>query len=149
MNTNKNMNVRFTIDFINKSIIGTKSSFNKAGKGFGDEYEELAAKMAAHPDFKLVEKEQKHKSTKAKRTYDGLDFDFMEAYIEIQPASEKLKNEYESVKQMAANCGTSKYPLTKKWFLGKFGTEDQPFDMEQARKEIADYRIQQAELAAA
>ena len=149
MNTNKNMNVRFTIDFINKSIIGTKSSFNKAGKGFGAEYEELAAKMAAHPDFKLVEKEQKHKSTKAKRTYDGLDFDFMEAYIEIQPASEKLKNEYESVKQMAANCGTSKYPLTKKWFLGKFGTEDQPFDMEQARKDITDYRIQQAELAAA
>lgn len=149
MNTNKNMNVRFTIDFINKSIIGTKSSFNKAGKGFGAEYEELAAKMAAHPDFKLVEKEQKHKSTKAKRTYDGLDFDFMETYIEIQPASEKLKNEYESVKQMAANCGTSKYPLTKKWFLGKFGTEDQPFDMEQARKAITDYRIQQAELAAA
>ena len=149
MNTNKNMNVRFTIDFINKSIIGTKSSFNKAGKGFGAEYEELAAKMAAHPDFKLVEKEQKHKSTKAKRTYDGLDFDFMEAYIEIQPASEKLKNEYESVKQMAANCGTSKYPMTKKWFLGKFGTEDQPFDMEQARKDITDYRIQQAELAAA
>ena len=149
MNTNKNMNVRFTIDFINKSIIGTKSSFNKAGKGFGAEYEELAAKMAAHPDFELVVKEQKHKSTKAKRTYDGLDFDFMEAYIEMQPASEKLKNEYESVKQMAANCGTSKYPLTKKWFLGKFGTEDQPFDMEQARKEISDYRIQQAELAAA
>ena len=35
------------------------------------------------------------------------------------------------------------------WFLGKFGTEDQPFDMEQARKDITDYRIQQAELAAA
>ena len=111
--------------------------------------EELAAKMAAHPDFKLVVKEQKHKSTKAKRTYDGLDFDFMEAYIEMQTDAQKLKNEYESVKQMAANCGTSKYPLTKKWFLGKFGTEDQPFDMEQARKDITDYRIQQAELAAA
>ena len=149
MNTNKNMNVRFTIDFINKSIIGTKSSFNKAGKGFGAEYEELAAKMAAHPDFKLVEKEQKHKSTKAKRTYDGLDFDFMEAYIEMKTDAQKLKNEYESVKQMAVNCGSSKYPLTKKWFLGKFSTEDQPFDMEQARKEISDYRIQLAELAAA
>ena len=149
MNTNKNMNVHFTINFFDKQIIGTKSSFNKAGKGFGDEHEELAAKMAAHPDFKLVVKEQKHKSTKAKRTYDGLDFDFMEAYIEMQTDAQKLKNEYESVKQMAANCGTSKYPLTKKWFLGKFGTEDQPFDMEQARKEIADYRIQQAELAAA
>ena len=149
MNANENMNVRFTIDFINKTISGTQSSFNKAGKGFGDEYEELAAKMAAHPDFKLVVKEQKHKSTKAKRTYDGLDFDFMEAYIEMQTDAQKLKNEYESVKQMAVNCGSSKYPLTKKWFLGKFGTEDQPFDMEQARKDITDYRIQQAELAAA
>ena len=149
MNTNKNMNVYFTINFFDKQIIGTKSSFNKAGKGFGAEYEELAAKMAAHPDFKLVVKEQKHKSTKAKRTYDGLDFDFMEAYIEMQTDAQKLKNEYESVKQMAVNCGSSKYPLTKKWFLGKFGTEDQPFDMEQARKDITDYRIQQAELAAA
>ena len=149
MNTNKNMNVHFTINFFDKQIIGTKSSFNKAGKGFGAEYEELAAKMAAHPDFKLVVKEQKHKSTKAKRTYDGLDFDFMEAYIEMQTDAQKLKNEYESVKQMAVNCGSSKYPLTKKWFLGKFGTEDQPFDMEQARKDITDYRIQQAELAAA
>ena len=149
MNTNKNMNVHFTINFFDKQIIGTKSSFNKAGKGFGAEYEELAAKMAAHPDFKLVEKEQKHKSTKAKRTYDGLDFDFMEAYIEMQPEAQKLKKEYEAVKEMAEIRCSAKYPLTKKWFLGKFGTEDQPFDMEQARKDITDYRIQQAELAAA
>ena len=149
MNTNKNMNVHFTINFFDKQIIGTKSSFNKAGKGFGAEYEELAAKMAAHPDFKLVEKEQKHKSTKAKRTYDGLDFDFMETYIEIQLASEKLKNEYESVKQMAANCGTSKYPLTKKWFLGKFGTEDEGFDMAAAKERIYNFRIAQAEKMAA
>ena len=93
MNANENMNVRFTIDFINKTISGTQSSFNKAGKGFSDEYEELAAKMAAHPDFKLVVKEQKHKSTKAKKTYHGLDFDFMEAYIEMQPEAQKLKKE--------------------------------------------------------
>ena len=150
MSTSKMIkNTRFTIDFFNKTITGTKASFNKAGKGVGAEYEELAAKMAAHPGFELVVKEQKHKSTKAKRTYDGLDFDFMEAYIEMQNDAQKLKSEYESVKQMAVNCGSSKYPLTKKWFLAKFGTEDQPFDMEQARKEIADYRIQLAELAAA
>ena len=149
MNTNKNMNVHFTIDFINETISGTQSKFNKAGKGFGDEYEDLAAKMAAHPDFKLVVKEQKHKSNKAKRTYDGLNFDFMEAYIEMQPEAQKLKKEYEAVKEMAEIRCSSKYPLTKKWFLGKFSTEDQPFDMEQARKEISDYRIQQAELAAA
>lgn len=149
MNTNKNMNARFTIDFITKTITGTKASFNKAGKGFGAEYEELAAKLAAHPDFTLIVKEQKHKATKAKRTYDGLDFDFMEAYIEMQSEAQKLMKEYEAVKEMAEIRCSSKYPLTKKWFLGKFSTEDQPFDMEQARKSIADYRIQLAELAAA
>lgn len=49
--------VRFTIDFFNKTITGTKASFDKAGKGFGAEYEELTAKMAAHPDFELRVKE--------------------------------------------------------------------------------------------
>ena len=67
----------------------------------------------------------------------------------MQPEAQKLKKEYEAVKEMAEIRCSSKYPLTKKWFLAKFGTEDQPFDMEQARKEIADYRIQLAELAAA
>lgn len=149
MNTNKNMTVRFIIDFPTKTITGTKASFNKAGKGFGAEYEELAAKLAAHPDYTLVVKEQKRKTTKAKRTYEGLDFEFMEAYIEMQTEAQKLKNEYKAVKEMAAIRCSSKYPLTKKWFLGKFSTEDQPFDMDKARKDIDDYRIRQAELAAA
>ena len=149
MNTNKNMTVRFTIDFPTKTITGTKASFNKAGKGFGAEYEELAAKLAAHPDYTLVVKEQKRKTTKAKRTYEGLDFDFMEAYIEMQAEAEKLTNEYKAVKEMAAIRCSSKYPLTKKWFLGKFSTEDQPFDMDKARKDIDNYHIRQAELAAA
>ena len=61
--TNEKITVRFTIDFFDQKIIGTKASFNKAAKGFGSEYEELAAKMAAHPNFELVVKEQKHKSS--------------------------------------------------------------------------------------
>ena len=40
--------VRFTINFIEKQIIGTKASFDKASKGFGPIYEELAAKAANH-----------------------------------------------------------------------------------------------------
>lgn len=139
---------RFTINFLDKTITGTKACFTKAGKGIGAEYEELSIKSAAHPDFSLVVKEQKHKTTRAKRTYDGLDFSFMEAYIEMQIEAQKLMKEYEAVKRMAVNCGSSKYPLTKKWFLGKFSTEDQPFDMEQARKDIADFRIKQAEQVA-
>ena len=53
---------RFIIDFINKKIIGTKASFDKASKGSGAIYEELATKVAKHPAFELVIKEQKKRS---------------------------------------------------------------------------------------
>jgi hypothetical protein len=78
--------VRFTLNFFDKTITGTKASFNKANKGFGPEYEELTSKMAAHPDFTLVVKEQKTKTTKAKRTYEGMDYKFMEG--QADPMSE-------------------------------------------------------------
>ena len=142
--TTTSSNVRFTINFFEKTIIGTKASFNKAGKGCGPEYEELTAKMAAHPDFKLVVKEQKAKTTKAKKTYEGMDYKFMEAYIATFEDASMVK-EYEAVKQMAENCGTKAYPLTKKWFLNKFSDMEGGFDMEAAKKDIADYRIAKAQ----
>ena len=142
--TTKKITVYFPIDFINKTITGTKASFKKASKGYGPEYEELAAKMAAHPDFELVIKEQKHKATKAKRTYEGLDFPFMEAYILTQSDSDALMAEYKSVKAMAKSCGSNVYALTKKWFLGTFATEEEPFDMAEAREAINAYRILKA-----
>ena len=148
-NSTKKITVRFTIDFIEQTITGTKASFHKASKGCGPEYEELAAKVAAHPEFELVVKEQKHKSTKAKRTYDGLDFPFMEAYILTQSDSDMLMAEYKSVKAMAKSCSSNVYALTKKWFLGTFATEEKPFDMDEAREAINAYRILKAvEMAA-
>lgn len=141
--TSTNSAVRFTIDFFKQTITGTKASFAKAGKGFGPEYEELTAKMAAHPTFTLTVKEQKHKATSAKKTYEGMDFKFMEDYIAtFEDAT--LAHEYESVKEMAKKCGTKAYPLTKKWFLGKFSDEESGFDMDAARKDIANFRIAQA-----
>ena len=136
--------VRFTIDFFKKTITGTKASFDKASKGFGTEYEELTAKMAAHPDFTLVIKEQKHKATKAKRTYVGMDYKFMEDYIATFE-DETMVKAYEAVKKMAEDCGTKAYPLVKKWFLSKFSDMEGGFDMEAAKKDIADYRIAKAQ----
>ena len=142
-------NTRFALDFFNKKIVGTKASFNKASKGFGSEYEELAAKMAAHPDFTLEVKEQKHKTTQAKKTYDGLDFKFMEDFISTLDAPKEMMAKYNAVKKMAKDCGTKVYPLTKKWFLDTFSTVNHPFDMDEAREAINAYRIQQAEKNAA
>ena len=135
---------RFTLNFFEKTITGTKASFNKANKGFGPEYEELTAKMAAHPDFTLIIKEQKHKTTKAKRTYDGLNFKFMEDYIATFE-SEAMMKEYEAVKKKAEDCGTKTYPLTKKWFLAKFSDMEGGFNMAEAREDISKYRIRKAQ----
>ena len=128
---------RFTIDFVGKKIVGTKASFNKAGTGVGAIYEELAAKVAAHSDFKLVIKEQKHRSNKAKQTYDGLDFPLMEKFIAIQDDAETLTKAYTNAKQMAKNTGVSVYPFVKKWFLGQFKN----FDVAEAKEAISDYYI--------
>ena len=143
MNTTTS-SVRFTINFFNKTITGTKASFNKANKGFGPEYEELTAKMAAHPDFSLVVKEQKTKTTKSKRTYEGMDYKFMEDYIATFE-DETMVKAYKAVKQMAEDCGTKAYPLVKKWFLSKFSDMEGGFDMEAAKRDISDYRIAKAQ----
>ena len=142
---NKNF---FTVNFFDNTISGTKASFNKASKGNGPAYEELTALIARHPDFKLVVKEPKKHTTKAKRTYNGMDFPFMEAYIQTRVNAEQIMAEYEAVKKMAEDSGISVYPFTKKWFLGEFDSNGEGFDMEQAKKEIADYRIAKAVLTA-
>lgn len=140
-----NGNARFTIDFINKAIIGTKTSFAKAGKGISPIYEELAEKMKAHPTFKLKAKEQNKKTRKSKRTYTGMSFNFMEMYISIQKNSERLMSEYESVKAYAKETKFSVYPFTKKWFLGEFDPDNEGFDMKKAVEGITqagmDYAI--------
>lgn len=149
MKTTTKTSVRFTINFMTCSIIGTKASFDKASKGSGPIYEELADKIARHPDFKLVIKEQKVKSSKAKTTYEGLTFAFMESYISIQKNGKQIMLEYEAVKKMAEDSKISVYPITKKWFLGEFGTKENPFDMEKAKKEISDAKIAIAVLGTA
>ena len=145
MNTNTTSSksaVRFTLNFFDKTITGTKASFDKAGKGFGAEYEELTAKMTAHPDYELVIKEQKHKATKAKRTYEGMDTKFIKDYIATLDNAKVVMVEYNAVQKMAKDCDTKAFPLTKKWFLGKFG-EDAPFDMAAAKERITDFRLAQ------
>ena len=50
---------------------------------------------------------------------------------------------------MAEDSKISVYPFTKKWFLGEFGTKENPFDMEKAKKEISDAKIAIAVLGTA
>lgn len=131
-----NNKTHFTINFFEETISGTKTSFNRAGKGISPYYEELTEKMNAHPTFTLVIKESKKKTRKPKRTYNGMNFEFMEAYISLQNNKEILTKEYNSVKEYAKKQKLSVYPFTKKWFLGEFDPDNKGFDMKKALVEI-------------
>ena len=139
--TNKNY---FSVDFFARTISGTKASFNKASKGNGPAYEELAGLIAKHPEFELVIKEPKQRINRAKRDYNGMDYDFIVSYIEIQPKATTLMAEYESVKKFAKENKMSVYPFVKKWFLGEFDPDKNGFNMAEAKKAISDYRMAKA-----
>lgn len=128
------MSNHFTVDFVNKQIIGTKASLNKAKHYDNNEYKELCELVEAHPRFRVVAK--KVKQNKSKQTYKKLDFTFIEKYISIQADAEKIMTEYAAVKSAAESMNRSVYPRVKRWFIEKFSSEDKPFDMDKATREI-------------
>lgn len=128
------MSNRFTVDFFGKQILGTKTSFDKAKHYDSDEYKELCGLMSDNPGFELVVKEIKQ--NKSKQSYKKLNFKFIESYISIQSDAEKIMREYRAIKISAKSLGRSVYPDTKRWFIERFSSEDKPFDMDKATREI-------------
>ena len=117
-NQNRKQNRKtFTFDFVNKTIVGSKRSIERANKGLSPEYEELIEMLKKQPTFEVVAKVIK--VNKNKRKYTNLTFNKMEDYIRLQSNSKELLKEYNLVKA-AADTMTGRYPLTKKWFLAKF-----------------------------
>lgn len=111
------MNAIFTYNFVNKTIVGTKSAINRANKGLKPEYGMLCEMLAEHPDFTVAEKQINHKADKKK--YNGLTLPRMKEYIETQPNNKERLVEFAAIQKVAATKG-AKYPLTKKWFLATF-----------------------------
>ena len=101
------------IDLSANTLTVSKSFYKKASVCGSTEYYELRKAMIENPDCKIVFK------TIEKKTYSGLTFAVMEAYIESQSNSEKQLKVFEAVKRIAEMKG-SKYPLTKKWFLNTY-----------------------------
>ena len=131
--------VRFTLNFANKTIVGTKASFAKAGKGYGEVYDELVALMAKHPDYVCVVKEQK-KPERDKQTYKGLNVKFMLDYASaVGEAS--FRAEMEAVRDFAKNAGKSVYPLVKRMFMEHYAPAvDERFAYAKAKAIVSKYR---------
>lgn len=134
------MKTRFTYNFIEKAIIGSKAAIERANKGKNPEYAELSGMLAAHPDFSVRVKDIQTKE--GKKTYKKLTFDRMEDYIRTQFADQVVLNkkliEFSAIQKVAEAKG-AKYPLTKKWFLSTYPSfkENEVADQERAEKEKA------------
>ena len=102
-----------TANLIDNTLTVSKSFYKKASVCGSPEYYELRKAMVENPECKIVFK------TIEKKTYNGLTFAVMKAYIESQANSEKQLKVFEAVKRIAEMKG-SKYPLTKKWFLSAY-----------------------------
>ena len=130
------VSVRFTLNFANKTIVGTKASFDKAGKGYGPVYEELADKLARHPDFVCVLKEPK-KPAKPKQTYKGMDVPFIRDYLAARN-DESTLNTLDAVLAFAEKNDESKYPLAKRVLFEAYKC----FDYVEAKRIVNEYRYQ-------
>ena len=133
----------FKTNYLTKTIEGTKSAFDRAGKSSGKTHEELERLLKLHPDFQCVTVKPEIKS--GKKTYKGLNIKFMERFIKAQMRRDEFMAEFERVNAYAKATQEVAFPFIKKWFLDKFSTEDEKFDMEKAREIISAY--EQAEAA--
>ena len=145
------MKTRFTYNFIEKAIIGSKAAIERANKGKNPEYAELSGMLAAHPDFTVRVKDIQKKE--GKKTYSKLTFERMEEYIRTQFADNKTLNEklieFKAIQKVAEAKG-AKYPLTKKWFFatypsfkeGEVSEQEKDFAAEAERKALADAAAQ-------
>ena len=139
----KNVVGRFTLNFANKTIVGTQASFNKASKGSGPVYDELMKLVEKHPDFGYEIKEQKRKSQKPKRTYPGMDIEFIRDFIMAKGDANNLVS-FNMLMAYAKKTNSSKYPLAKKFLFDVYDTEKSPFNYEQAKELVKEFRFTKA-----
>ena len=121
----------FAFDFVNNTIVASKTTLKKAGKPGTSEYKELMKMIAKQPTFRVVEKEitiNKNKNTGA-----GLTIEVMKAHIEKQENKDALMAEFEE----AMKFGKSKYPMAKKWFMKQFPN----FKITEGKKAVSDAKI--------
>lgn len=136
----------FVFDYPNRAIVGSKTSIRKAGVPGSKEQAALLKLMRKEPGFAVVEKE--YRANANKRTYEGLNLEFIKRYLSIQPNAEHLVDEYDAVVKTAVDTNRKVYPFVKKWFLDNFGTQDSPFNMAVAKEAIEKYDLSQAKKTA-
>lgn len=115
-----------------EQIVVSKAFYKKACVFGSDEYYALRKAKAENVGCAVVFQHQ----ISSKKTYNGLSFARMEAYIRTQADSEANLREFEAVKTVAKAKGAA-YPLTKEWFFKTYPEfkEDSVSESERAKAE--------------
>ena len=138
MSNNTSTSTRFHFDFTAKAIVGSKASFDKAGKGVGPVYDELVALMAKHPDFACAVRASK-KPAKPKQTYHGMDIVFMLDYASAVNDS-AFRAKLEKVRDFLKKSKKPVYPTIKRMFMERFAPDNERFDYETAKVIVSESR---------
>ena len=109
----------YEINYIENTIVVTKSFLKKAGTIGSKEYNELAKVRRDFPDFRIQQREITKKQ--GKKTYGKLTYKVMGEFIEAQEeenAAEVLA-EFERVQRLS-KIQAGSYSFVKTWFLNRY-----------------------------
>ena len=109
----------YEINYIENTIVVTKSFLKKAGTISSKEYNELAKVRRDFPDFRIQQREITKKQ--GKKTYGKLTYKVMGEFIEAQEeenAAEVLA-EFERVQRLS-KVQNGSYAYVKTWFLNRY-----------------------------
>ena len=86
------------------------------------EYQDLKEVMNNHPDYRIALRNIKKNANK--KTYSGLDYDYMRRYIILHATPEEELAAVAEFEEMIliSDCHAKnyRYPTIKKWFLNKY-----------------------------
>ena len=109
----------YEIDYIENSIIVTKSFLKEAGIIGSTEYTELTQLRKDFPDFTVVQREINRKQNK--KAYGKLNYKKMAEFIETQEEENApaVLAEFEKVQQLS-KVHNGPYAFVKTWFLNRY-----------------------------
>lgn len=132
----------FHYDLAEKKIIGTRAAFNKANKGVGEAYDQLADLMAKQPTFEFKIIEPKQRSAKRKQSYDGMNIEFMLDYCSAVGQLD-FRAKLILVRDFLKKSKKPVYPTIKRMFLEHFAPgKNVRFAYDAAKVIVNNYRYE-------
>ena len=105
------------INFADESIVLSKKFADAASKVGTPEYSKLKKVREDYPDYSVTVKQIKKNSNK--ESYQGLNYAFIEMYIQTKPNAEAQMAKYREMR-LISECHSVRFPAIKQWFLASY-----------------------------